>query len=236
MKPVKYLSLFSAASLLTTLISAQTADEIIQKHIEAIGGKETISQINSMHMEVEIDVMGNLAQGNVYVLDGKGHKTEINFGGQNVVTCITDKGGWTINPFMGGTDATPMPDAQYKADKDQIYAGSVFLNYAERGSKAELLGKEGSNYKLKLTSSENTETIYYINDSTFYISKTESARDLQGVSATVVSELSDYRKLESGPVIPHMITSDTGQFTITITVKKVTLNPEIDAKIFEMPK
>ena len=47
--------------LFATAAQAQTVDEILSKHIDAIGGKEKISQVKSIYTEISMEVMGNSA-------------------------------------------------------------------------------------------------------------------------------------------------------------------------------
>jgi len=66
---------FSSLLVLTAFIglsaSAQTADEIISKHIDALGGKDAIAKVTSLYMEGSMQVMGNEAPTTVTVLAGK---------------------------------------------------------------------------------------------------------------------------------------------------------------------
>src|SRR3954462_8994268 len=74
--------------------STPTADEIVAKHIEAIGGKAAIGQVKSLTIESATSVMGNEAPTVTTVVDGVGYKNETDFNGMKIVQCYNDKSGW----------------------------------------------------------------------------------------------------------------------------------------------
>lgn len=236
---MKKLLVTITALLSFTMLWAQTADEIVGKHIEAIGGKEKLSQINSLYIESATEVMGNKSATKTTILTGKGFRNETDFNGQQIVNVITDKGGWAINPFGGSGEATALPEEQYKAGQDQIYIDPL-LNYAERGAKVELLGKEkvGSvdALKLKYTNRNNSETTYFIDPSTFYIVQAVKKGMAMGQEVKVTINYSDIRKTDFGLSIPYTTDIDMGQFALKINAKKVEVNKVIDQALFEMPK
>lgn len=236
MRSAKYLLLNIVLLLGAVAVQAQTAEEIVSKHLEAIGGKEKISQIKSMVMESSMQAMGSENPVIVTILNGKGYKSETDFNGQKIVSCFTDKGGWAINPMMGSTTAEPLPDEQYQAQKDQIYVGAPFYDYAARGIKIELVGKEEGNFKIK-TGSGTNETFYFIDSATYYVVKTTRKAQMMGQEMEIIMTLSDYKKTDFGYVLPYSVAMDFGgQFQMTNAVKKVEFNKEIDPKVFEMPK
>jgi len=59
---------------------------------------------------------------------------------------------------------------------------------------------------------------------------------MQGQPATLITSYSDYRKTETGLMVPYGIGLDLGQFQLSTTVKKVEVNKTIDPAIFAMPK
>ena len=112
MKLLKLSFLFVAISV-ATLTYAQNVNEIVNKHIEAIGGKDKIENMKSLYTEGVMSVMGNEAPMKITILNGKGFKSEVEFNGQKIVQTITDKGGWAINPMTGSTTAQAVPEEQY---------------------------------------------------------------------------------------------------------------------------
>ena len=230
---------FMAATALAGAVSlsAQTADEIVGKYIAAIGGKDAISQVKSMYMENSVQVMGNDNPGTTTIVDGVGYKSETEFNGQKIIQCVTDKGGWMVNPMAGSADPAPMPDDQYKSRKGDIYVGGQLYDYAAKGSKIESFGKDGDAYKIKLTTKDNVESIYVIDPKTFLVTSVLTKGDMQGQPVDITTRLSDYRKTDVGYMLPYAMDIDLGgQFSLTIAVKKVELNKTIDPAIFEMPK
>lgn len=240
MKIVKFSALFLSFCFGVMAVQAQTADEIVNKHIEALGGKDKITNIKSLYMEGVMDVMGNEAPIVISMVNGKGYKSEVEFNGQKIVQAYNDKGGWMINPMMGSADPQAMPEEQYKVGKDEMNIGGALLDYAAKGKKVELLGKEKTGtvdaYKLKLTTADNAETTYYIDPTTYYIVKMSRTMEMGGQKGQVDIAFSDYKKTDAGYVMPYAIETTMPQgFTLNSKINKVELNKEIDLKTFEMP-
>jgi hypothetical protein len=237
MKTLIKLSLFVLAVFAGSLsLHAQSAEEIVAKSIDAVGGASVLQSVKSEVMESNISVMGNDAPSTTTILSGKGWKSETDFNGSKIITCVTDKGGWTVNPFMGATSPTALPDEQYKAQKGQIYIGGALYNYASNGSKIELQGTDSADYKIKLTTAEGVGIMYYISKKTYYVDKYVLNVNVQGQDMEITFSLSDYRKTDNGLVVPWAIEQVSPQYTLDITHKKVTINPPVDESVFAMPK
>jgi len=228
------IALLSIASL-----HAQTADEIITKYITAIGGKDKINAVKSVYVESTLEVMGNEAPTTTTIVNGKAFKSETDFNGQKIISVITDKGGWMLNPLMGQTAPEALPADQAKAGQSQLQVGGPLFDYAAKGNKVELVGKEDVNgvsaHKIKVTTKDSVESTYFIDPTTYYILKAVSKGGGQDGETTIT--FSNYQKTEFGYVIAmgQQITTPQG-ITLNITNKKVEVNKEIDPKVFEMPK
>ena len=232
--------LLSLTSLLLFFAAkAQTTDDIIAKHIDAIGGKEKLSQITSIYMEKNTEVMGNESTSKTTILNGKGYRNEMDFNGQQIVQVVTDKSGWAINPFAGSSSATAITPEQYKSSEDGIYVDPLF-NYAGHGAKVELIGQEKvgdiNTYKLKYTNKDSAVTTFYIDPATNYIIQEVRTGDVQGQPTDITVSFSDYKKIDFGLVVPYTMGIDMGQFNLKSTTAKVEVNKAVDPSVFEMPK
>lgn len=238
MKALRKHSFFVLVSLVAaTTCRAQTAEEIVAKDLDAIGGKDLIASTKSIVMTSTLEVMGNEVPTTTTIVAGKGFKSETDFQGTKIITVITDHDGWSVNPMAPGGSTTPtaMSEADLKTARHQLNIEPL-ANYAAAGGKLELLGKDSADYKIKLTNDDGFSGTYFINMKTYLLDKADVHVHIQGqdVDATVV--YSDYRKLDNGLLFPFKMERDLPQYTLNFTTQKIDVNKEIDPKIFEMPK
>jgi hypothetical protein len=240
MKTFKLLAFSIFALLVSQVIAAQTADEIVAKYVDAIGGKDQISKINSVYTESSLDVMGSQGTAKHTMLAGKGVKNEINVMGTEVTMCVTDTMGWSINPMTGNYNAEKMPPAQFKGMKDDINFAGPFLDYATKGYKLELAGQQTigtvNANKVLVTSPDSIVTEYYFDPATNYLIQIVQKTDMGGQSMDITATLSDYRKTDQGVALPYKMEANYGgQFFLVYTVTKVDFNQPVDPAIFVKP-
>jgi hypothetical protein len=219
-------------------IRAQTVDEIVNKHIDAMGGKDKIQQVKTVYMENTSQAMGNEGPSTINLVTGVGFKMVSEFNGQSIIIAVTDKGGWQVNPYAGASTPTAMPDDMLKQSKGRLDPFGSLYNYAAKGNKVELQGKDGNAFKLKVTSADSIETTLYVDATTYYITKAVSSAQMMGQTMEVTTTFSNYKKVDPvGVFFPYSYEiSYGGQFSVTTTVNKIEVNKTIDPSIFVMPK
>jgi hypothetical protein len=241
MKFMKQALLLTAGLIALNMTYAQTADEIVNKVIDAMGGKEKISSIKTVYIESSLEVMGNEAPSTTYIVNGKAFKSETDFNGSKIIQCYTDTGGWALNPMQGQTTPEALPKEALKGNRSQFQVGGPLMDYAAKGNKIELMGRDTLNgvntYKVKLTTADSSTNVYYIDPSTYYVLKTDIKGTFQGQDVETSILFSNYQKTDYGFVMAmsQQITLPQG-FTISVTHKKIDINKDIDMKIFQMPK
>ena len=106
---MKQLASLCIGFLMIAQAKAQTADEIVNKYFDAVGGKAKLESVKTAYSEGEMNIMNNPAPFVSSVIDGKASRSEMNFNGQKIINCYSVGAGWTVNPLAGVTEPTPMP-------------------------------------------------------------------------------------------------------------------------------
>ncbi len=228
--------LLAGTFLMTTMgLLAQNVDEIVAKHIEALGGAEKLKKINSAVIEGTMNVMGNDVSLKITQLNNQGNRTDITVAGMSNYVIITPAGGYTFMPVQGMQKPEPMTADDIKEGLDDLDIQSNLLDYKAKGHTVELLGTEeleGTEcYKLKVTRKNSGEQTLFLDKSTYYILRSSSKRKAMGQEMDVNVDYSDYRDVE-GVKMPYSI----GQGFGTMVVTSIKLNADIAPEVFAAPK
>ncbi len=214
-------------------LNAQTADDIINKYITAIGGTEKWAKVQSIKVEGQIEIQGLAIPFTVQGIQMKGMRMDAEFQGNKIIDITTPTKGWSQNPLMGKANMEPISEEELKVKLDELDFQDDFINYKEKGSKVELLGKEeedGTEYnKIKMVTKNGNEKFYFFDMKTDLIYKEESIVKQQGQEVKSSVKLLDYQMLDYG--IKMAFKSDMGQ--MMMVTKKITINPVIDESIFK---
>lgn len=235
--------LFCGLLFFTALISrAQTADEIIEKHLVALGGKEKLKNIASVRMSIKGQGMGMEFPVEMLTKKDGSMKTTTTIQKMKMVQAYdgNSKSGWSINPMMGDKKPQKMNEEQVKDMQEQ--GGrmvSEFLDYKESGAVAEYLGKDDMDgeevHLIRLTKKNGNITYYYIDVLSNLILKEKTKtkmKDKEAESETYFGNYQTFDGITSAGTIENMFNGVTG---FVINVEKVEYNIPVDEKEFKMP-
>ena len=232
MKSFKILTL--AFTALVGSAIAQKQDEIISKHIDAIGGKDNWNKVKSLRSEASMKANGAEIKMVFVQVDKKAMRQDINVMGMDGYSVLTDKEGWSYMPFQGQTKPEPMTADDVKNGQDDLYLQDEFITYKELGKKLDYLGKDDVDgtecHKFKMTDKNAQETTYFLDASSYLVIKQTTKVKANGKEFEASTLYSDYKKLPEGIVVPMIVGSGWGESVFT----KIEVNTVIDEKIFKV--
>ncbi|MBN8667030.1 MAG: hypothetical protein J0M30_05950 [Chitinophagales bacterium] len=235
LRPIYFLiTLFLGLSSLTF---AQTADEVINKHVEAIGGADAWRKVTSLRQEGSMTVQGTDVQLVLTVVKDKGSRQDISITamGMSGYQIITPTEGWNYMPFNGMMAPEAMTADELTKSQDDLDPAGPLLDYQAKGHKVELLGKEDVEgvecFKIKVDTKNGSTQTFYLDPSTYYIIRVVSKQDVNGQEVEVPTGFANYEKLPEGIVIAKSITLPFGEMTIT----NVDVNKPIEDSVFKKP-
>jgi hypothetical protein len=194
------LLLFSLVSL-----NAQSLDEILQKNYKARGGYDRIKSKKTVWMSSKM-MMGGMELPMVmmskrpYIM-----RSEVSLQGQKIISVFDGTSGWMINPMMGSTDPVDLPSEQLKNVREQADVDGLLIDWKEKGSRVELVGKEdvegADAYHIRITTKDTTVRHIYLDAETFLDIQQKGTYPAQGKEIEVTTSLGGYREVD-GLMIP----------------------------------
>ncbi len=215
---------------------AQNLDEIIAKHIEAIGGKQNWEKLKAMRTESTMKAQGADIKFISVSVDKKATRQDIFVMGMNGYNIINNSEGWNFAPWQGQTKPEAMTADDVKNAQTDLYIQDEFITYKELGKSIDYFGMDDIDgtecHKIKMTDKNGKETTFYIDPATYYVIKRTSKTEANGQVNENSIFFSDYKKTDFGLVIPM---SSSGGWSET-GITKVEINPVIDESIFKVSK
>lgn len=215
---------------------SQSVDEIIDKHLEARGGKDNILAITSVVMEGMRQVDGNDIEFVLTKVQGKLSRTDFTFAGKGGYTILTENAGWLFIP-MRSTSPEAMTDERIKSSQPELDITGPLLDYGIKGHKVKLMGKDAldgkDTWKLQVTLNTGKEVMYYIDmQSNLIVRTTASIPGPGGTPLEQVTDFTDYKAV--GKVMfPHTVNViGSGLMSGSTTFDKIALNREIGEKLY----
>lgn len=150
----------------------QTVDDIISKHITAMGGKEKMMSLKTVKM-TGIFKGGQGGEFGIAIIKKHsiGFRQEQTGNGNTFVGIVTQSKNWGFR--LGQTATEGKDEVYFKATKNQLDMSGPFISYKEKGTKIELAGKvilDGIPcYNLKIIFKDGTDLSYNIHTKKIYL-------------------------------------------------------------------
>jgi hypothetical protein len=226
--------------------AAQTADEIIEKHLAAIGGRAALGKLTSRMMAGTFTVSTPAGEfsGPLEIWNQAPNKTRtlINLDLANVgVGKITidqrfdGVTGYAIDTLQGNRDITGDKLEALRAG----YFPTPLLNYKQNGFSIDLMGKENVGdreaYMLVVKTKTGPPMKQYFDATSFMLLRQVVTLDIAPLGPMEqTTDFSDEREVD-GIKIAHKIVSSSSAQSFTVTISKVDHNGALDQTQFSKP-
>lgn len=220
--------------------SAQTAEEIVSRNLEAKGGRERWKGIESLRMTGTMRLQGKELPLTIQSKRPNLMRHEMVLGDARVVQAFDGKRAWAVNPMTGGTPQELPAEAAEMIAASAEFDGAL-VDYKAKGHRVELVGKAAVNgspvYHLRLTMKNGNVQNYFLDVETALERRvTQDVEIAPGKKQTLATEMGDYRKVD-GIVVPHDVRQLLeGNVIGHMRIAKVEVNAIQDDAIFQMPR
>ena len=208
MENVRYLVIFGLLIILlmaAQFASAKTVDEVIEKYMDALGGAYRLAAVKSLYME---GIGQSTTQQTIKLTKVQDtlSRTAIEQEGSLVrIIEITD----TICRRMFPQNITEeiIPDENLWILKSEMDIAGPLINYAAKGHKAEMIGKEkldgNTCFKIRLITKDGNKILFWINAATFLLTQSDFVTT-DGERSESTLEFKDYKPVD-GIMFAHTI-------------------------------
>lgn len=238
--------------VLLTLVSAQTAssqtaDELIEKSIAAMGGRAAFEKVKTRQMSgtITINTPGGDLPGTIELWNARPNKlrtlikadlTQFGAGMLEIDQRFDGQTGYLLNTLQGNRDIT---GNQLDNMRNQAFP-HAFLSYKDLGFKATVEGKQkvgsGEAYVLVLEPAKGSTIRQFIDADTMLPVRFVMRVNVEELGAEVeqTTDLSAYKEVD-GLKLPFKLTSSSSAQSFTVDLTKVEHNVAIDDKLFAKP-
>ncbi len=234
MKNLIIFGIFILALVFAQFAQAQTVDDIIDKYIAAMGGKEKMMSLTTVKFTGNLNVQGT----DVSIITTRKHlvgsRADISVMGSDNFQIVTPSKGWVFMPVQGQTAPEEMPEDQFKSSVNQLDLQGTFINYKEKGTTIEMAAKETVDgtecYKLKVTFKNGNHTDYYIDSKSNFIFRTSTKGNINGEEIDIANTYSNFKQNADGFWFAFTSSNSRGE----TNYEKIETNIPVDDSIFKL--
>jgi hypothetical protein len=231
----------AAISCLSVFSIAQTAEELVNKNIQAKGGIDKIKAIKTLRMTGKLNAGGGFTAAQTQENQRPNLVREtFSLQGMTAVTAYDGSTGWQIQPFGGKKD----PELMGEDDMKDLLLDADFdgplVDYKEKGNTVEFLGHDvvdgDDALRLKVTLKDGDIIYYYLDPDTYLEIRKEVQEFIRGSVRESVTEMGSYKPV-AGVMYPFSIAqgSKANPEAQTTTIEKIEANVPINPADFAVP-
>ena len=243
------ISLMTTALILTCgrLALAQTADDVVEKYLAAIGGRAALAKVTSRSTTgtITLSLPNGPVSGTIEILNQQPNKsrtlTKLDFSSLGAGQLTREQRfdgttGYILDNLQGNREIT---GNQLETLKNTVFP-TPLLTYKERGATLELVGKEKVDardmYVLIFKPKTGSAVRQFIDAETYLPARIVVKVDTPETGGEVeqTTGVSDYRVVD-GIKVPFAIKVSSAVQSFTIAVTKVEHNVTIDPALFAKP-
>lgn len=232
----KQLFTLASAMLFSVAAFAQTAEEIINKHIAAVGGQEAIRAFKSAKFTQSTIAPGQSIDATATVIFDKASRIDMSMMGNDILVVTKGDAGWVKQGTAAPRD---LPAEQLKVIMASItLPGLELVNASAKGDKIEFKGKEVVDGQPMLVVSANVQgspATLYLDPDTYLIAARKGSVQAMGQTVEASIAYDDYRKA-GNLTLPYRAKTEAMGQAATVKLTALEVNPTIDESIFEKPK
>ena len=223
----------------------QTADEVIERNTEAMGGRAALEAVNSIEVDLHIVDPDFEVDGKYRAARPGRMRIDVMAGGKHVYTeAFNGDRGWQ---WKGEGEATQEESPKATAAlRHGVELPSKLFGLHElrqRGHRVDLASREridGTDYyALRITLNDGYTTTLCLDPKSWLITRRRDVRplhvDIDPTPTTIESRISDFRKVDG--VLFAFASTDTdlatGKVLETTSVRSIKVNPQFDSAIFD---
>ncbi len=233
--------LLLSAAALTALVSAQTADELVTRNLQAKGGVDKIKALRTLRATGKLQQGSLTAQVSADSMAPNLLRQNFTIQGMTQIQAYDGKTGWKIAPFEGRRDPELLGEEELRDLVEDANFTGPLVDYQAQGNKVEYLGKDTLDgdevHRLKVTLKNGDIYYYYLDPETFLEVRMEKVQFIRGAKHESVIECGSY-KLVAGVYMPFTYEVGSKQHPENwskITYEKIEPNVKLDPAEFKMP-
>lgn len=227
--------------VLTSCLTAQTADDLVAKNIQAKGGIEKIKAIHSLRTTGKLQAGSQMLLVQSDTMAPNLVRQMVTIQGMTQIQAFDGARGWQISPFQGRKDPEGLGEDDTRDLQDDADFYGPLVDYQSKGNTVEYLGHDTVDgddaYRLKITLKNGDIFYYFLDPDTYLEIRTEKQEFIRGSVRESFNEYGSYKKV-NGVYYPFSIESGSKQSPndrAKITIEKIEANVPLDISEFKMP-